>query len=245
MIAGVLVVLVVVVLVVIVLRSRGSVAMLPTEEEAWRGSRWRSRSSGKYQGVTAYVGLPGSGKSYALVEVAVRALAEGREVWCNSGFDVRGCKRFGSFEEFTQIPNGAVVVWDELPLFVNARKWQEFPDGLMYRLTQIRKHGLELHYSTIDWRMVDVNVRRITFWTWECVGITQRLLRRRLYPPPERRVRGERARKSRWVWVKADIADAYDTLGTVELMDKAEADPPSAPTRGVVVNLDVDRHEAS
>lgn len=175
----------------------------------------------RYQGVTAFIGLPGSGKTYALAEIGLDAMRRGREVWCNAGFDLEGARRFSSFEEFAEIPNDAVVVWDELPLYVNARKWQEFPDGLLYRLTQIRKDGLELYYSTIDWRMVDVNVRRLTFWTWECRGITTRLLIRRRFPPEERRKKDERAREIKLVRVRASVGQAYDTFGKVAVRSRA------------------------
>lgn len=173
-----------------------------------------------YMGVTAYVGLPGSGKTYSLAEVGVRALRRGRQVWANtdgSGVDpwFIGARPFASFDEFMQIPNDAVILWDELPLFVNARKWQEFPDGLLYRLTQIRKDGLELHFSTIDWRMVDVNVRRITFWTWECDHLVGPVHRRKLWPPEERRRRDEKPRRKEWFTIRPEVGQAYDTLGKV------------------------------
>jgi hypothetical protein len=196
----------------------------------WKGRRWPYKRRRRYQGVTAYVGLPGSGKTYSLAEVGRRALDDGREVWSNAGFDFAPghpqSKVFSSFEEFTEIPNGAVVLWDELPLYVNSRKWQEFPDGLLYRLTQIRKDGLELHYSTIDWRMVDINVRRVTFWTWECRSITSRVFCRALFPPEERRKKDERARRREFVRVKIETAGLYDTYGKVSVA------PPKALTAG-------------
>jgi hypothetical protein len=181
----------------------------------------------RYQGVTAYVGLPGSGKTYTLAAVGMRALDRGRRVWANVDhtgqrpwFNAPGVEAFRSFEEFAEIPNDAVILWDELPLFVNARKWQDFPDGLLYRLTQIRKDGLQLHFSTIDWRMVDVNVRRITFWTWECSHVVGAWHVRRLRPPEERRrkVRGkdERARATEFFRIRQDVRTTYDTFGKVQ-----------------------------
>lgn len=168
-----------------------------------------------YRGVTAFYGMPGSGKTYGLAEVGLREMAAGREVWSNGGFDLAGSKIFNSFDDFMAIPNGATVVWDELPLYVNSRKWAEFPDGLLYRLTQIRKDGLRLYYSTIDPAMVDTNVRRVTFWWWECHSLTSRLMRRALWPHESFRKRDARPHRRELVRVKGAVAEAYDTMGKV------------------------------
>jgi hypothetical protein len=147
-------------------------------------------------------------------------MAAEREVWANTTPDgvpwLVGARPFSSFDEFCAISTG-VVVWDELPLFVNSRKWQEFPDGLLYKLTQIRKDGLQLHFSTIDWRMVDVNVRRITFWTWECYAMPLGLFLRKLYPPEERRRPKERARRTELCRIRPTVCAAYDTFGKVAI----------------------------
>lgn len=179
------------------------------------------KMSRSYQGVTAFSGMPGSGKTYGLAEVGVRDLAAGREVWCNAGFDLAGASVFSSFEEFMEIPNGATVCWDELPLYVNARKWSEFPDGLLYRLTQIRKDGLRLYYSTIDPAMVDTNVRRVTFWWWRCHAVTGTLLRRALYPHESFRKADQKPYRREFVRVKPAIAEAYDTNAKVAVESRA------------------------
>lgn len=190
----------------------------------------------RYQGVTAYVGLPGSGKTYSLAKVGLDAMRQGRQVWANTDHTMtepwlHGALPFASFDEFAQIPNDAVIVWDELPLFVNARKWQDFPDGLLYRLTQIRKDGLELHFSTIDWRMVDINVRRITFWVWECEHALGPFHRRVLWPPEERRKKDDRPRRRELFKIRAEVGAAYDTLGKVSA-------PLALPTGGLSTSFD-------
>lgn len=175
--------------------------------------------SPRYMGVTAGVGMPGSGKTYWLAQVAAAAMREGRPVYANADEHgqpwIRGARPFSSFEEFLQIPSGTTVVWDELPIYVNSRKWQEFPDGLLYRLSQIRKDALHLYYSAIDEDMVDLTVRRLTFWVWECHSITSRLLVRRRFPPKARRKKDERCRERKLVRVRPEVAELYNTLGKV------------------------------
>lgn len=168
-----------------------------------------------YRGVTCFEGMPGSGKTYGLAEVGLREMRAGREVWSNEGFDLAGSKIFSSFDDFMAIPNGATVCWDELPLYVNSRKWAEFPDGLLYRMTQIRKDGLRLYYSAIDSSMVDANMRRVTFWWWKCQSITSRFMVRRLYPHETFRKKDARQMRTEWVRVRPAVADAYDTMSKV------------------------------
>lgn len=203
----------------------------------------------KFDGVTAFVGLPGSGKTYSLAAVGARAMDRDIPVYCNAGFDLVGARPFASFDEFLGIPSGSVVLWDELPLYVNARKWQEFPDGLLYRLTQVRKDSIRLYYSAIHEMMIDTNVRRITFNMWLCRSITYRFFTRSLHWPDELRRANARARGREFVWVRKSIASLYDSWGKVaaperrraeresqrwERLDVAEAEGPAppAPTLG-------------
>jgi hypothetical protein len=198
-----------------------------------------------YQGVTAYVGMPGSGKTYSLAWQGLRAMARGRRVISNAGFDLVGSEVMGTFDEFASLrvlcedrdhvrdewprepvcPAGKrwvpiTIVWDELPLYFNARKWAEFPDAMMYRFTQVRKDGLELYYSAIHEGMIDVNIRRVTFWFWHCRAVTGRILMRRLFPPEEFRRQGARPYAVKWYRVSDGIASAYDTTRKVALPRK-------------------------
>lgn len=126
-----------------------------------------------------------------------------------------------TFDDFAAIEGTpgqpTVIVWDELPLYFNARKWAEFPDAMLYKFTQIRKDGLQLYYSAIHEAMIDVNIRRVTFWYWRCRAITGRVLYRTLWPPEEYRKAGQRARRRETVIVRESVAGAYDTTRHVAL----------------------------
>lgn len=176
----------------------------------------RLEKGGRYRGVTAAVGLPGSGKSYYLVERVLAAQKAGIPTYSNAGFDVKGTEIIGSFREFAEIKGPAVIAFDELPLFFNARKWMTFPDGMLYKLTQIRKDRIELYYSTISLRMVDVVLRQLTFEVVHCRHIAGRLMRR-VHKNPEE-WGGETLRVS-WVWRRREVEQAYDTMGRVAVVD--------------------------
>jgi hypothetical protein len=173
----------------------------------------------RYQGVTAFVGMPGGGKSYGLAEMAAKALRRGMPVYSNAGFDIEGSTILSSFEDFAALQGPALVVWDELPLYFNSRKWAEFPDGMLYKFTQIRKDGLRLAYSTIHEDMVDVNIRRVTFWYWHCSAITRRLIRRTLWPPTQFRKANQRPYTTEWVPIRKAVYSLYDTHGKVSVQE--------------------------
>lgn len=174
------------------------------------------RRNRPYRGVTAAVGLPGSGKSYYLVEKVLEAQRRGIPTYSNAGFDVKGTETIGSFRDLVEVQGPAVIAFDELPLFFNARRWQTFPDGMLYKLTQIRKDQIELYYSTINPKMVDITLRHLTFeWVW-CRHIYGRLMRR-IHKSPEE-WGGDRL-YTRFVWRSKEVEQAYDTLGRVAVHD--------------------------
>lgn len=173
----------------------------------------------KYQGVTAFVGFPGSGKTYSLAAIGAKAIAKGETVYCNRGFDLEGAVVLQSFEQFSDVEHG-IMLWDELPLYFNARKWAEFPDSMLYKFTQIRKDGVKLFYSAIHENMIDTNIRRVTFWSWHCRAITSRYFVRALLPGPEMRRPDDRARHRELVRVRMEVASLYDTTRKVELPKK-------------------------
>ncbi len=170
----------------------------------------------RYQGVTAYTGMMGGGKTYALAEYGDLMMRRGRGVACNAGFDLKGAEVYRSFEEMCEaIAMGFVVLLDEAPLYFNARRWAEFPDSVWYGLTQARHDGAEFHYSTLHEDFVDKVLRNLTFNWWDCRALSGRWLWRRRYPPQEFRRQGARPLERRLVRVRSRIAGLYDTTGKV------------------------------
>lgn len=196
-----------------------------------------------FQGVTAFVGLPGSGKTYSLAEVGIAYLNNGSDVWCNAGFDLRGANVYSSFNELAlirapecrklharsrgvcdckphELPCACILI-DEAQLYFNARKWQEFPDGFLYMLSQVRKFRVHLYFTSLFWNMVDVNLRNMTYWVWECqAGFRGRSFVRRRFPPEERRQKDERAAAKHRVKVRTEVASFYDTFSLVAVAER-------------------------
>lgn len=174
-----------------------------------------------YRGVVGAVGLPGSGKSYYLVEKALEGLRRGIPVYSNAGFDVAGTERIESFRDFVSIKGPARIVFDELPLFFNARKWQSFPDGVLYKLTQIRKDRVELYYSAIHPAMVDKVLRMLTFEWVHCRKIAGRLVVR-VHKAPEEL--GSIIYERRFMLLRRKVWEHYDTYAKVAVADSSLPD---------------------
>lgn len=175
-----------------------------------------------YQGVVCFSGLPGSGKTYRLVDIGVKALRAGKRVFTNAGFeihDVGGCGRrseiYYSLEELLTIGAEDVALLDEAPVYVNSRKSSEFPRGLLYKLTQVRKDGNRFYYSAIDEMMVDVNLRRVTFWTKKCRRSWFGFFKTTTVAPIDRRTADDKPVDRHWWRINADVAAAYDTFAKV------------------------------
>jgi hypothetical protein len=170
----------------------------------------------RYRGVRVYTGLPGDFKTYTLAQVGLRAMRQGRDVWVNAGFDLRGANVFNSFQELLDAPRPKVVLWDEMPVYLSARDWQNFPAELLYEWTQVRKNGDELHYTAIDLEMVDANLRRITAWEVECRALSGLFYVRTCWPALSKR----RSKLKKHVWREwgmrhRSVCRSYDTYAKV------------------------------
>jgi hypothetical protein len=175
----------------------------------------------RYNGVTAFVGMPGSGKTYSLAQIGLKAMSQGKRVVCNAGFDLRGAEVLSTFDDFAALEGPVTVVWDELPLYFNARKWSEFPDSMLYKFTQIRKDGIQLYYSAIHEQMIDVNIRRITFWFWHCRAYPFGVLARSMWPPEQFRKAKQKPMRRKLSVLDTRVTDAYDTYRKVEIPSSA------------------------
>lgn len=109
--------------------------------------------------VIAFLGLMGSGKTMGMLRLALK---QHRPLYTNVPVFVPNT-RIKSFSDLSEL-YGACVCLDELQLTVNARQFMkdtslDFSEWLELR---VRKRGSVLFYTTQDFEMVDVNVRRVT-----------------------------------------------------------------------------------
>jgi hypothetical protein len=116
--------------------------------------------------IRCFTGLPGSGKSNALVDIAHKALKGGRKVYSNIA--IKGCNKI----EFTDLieyrfPRGAVILLDEAGRSFNSRDFKHLPPEIFDLFTLHRHLDLDMYIAVQDFGMIDINLRRVielTYW---------------------------------------------------------------------------------
>lgn len=193
--------------------------------------------------VEGFIGLPGSGKTYALSVRGLKALDQGRRVFSNYGLrgtialDVWDHANIGNTKDpgpacdcgscFVSISD-AVVLVDEINLWAPSRMWNALPIGLLHRWAQVRKYQTQILWSAQHEDRVDKVIREVTGWIWECrmvfgaralfwvPGFPTFALN--AYEPSD--LRRELSRKSlgsQRLRLRADIAESYDTFRIVDM----------------------------
>lgn len=170
-------------------------------------------------GVTAYVGLHGSGKTYHLAEVGLDASRQGRKVYNNFGLEVPGAIPVLTWGDVLAVRDGVLLI-DEMGVLAPARAWAKFPPALTLVWTQARKMGLDIHYSTQSLDYVDKYIREVTGAVVACsawgFGGEVKLFSRRRYHGWEY---GKSKARSQWGFrrPKPDVYGAYDTMRMIDL----------------------------
>jgi zona occludens toxin (predicted ATPase) len=113
--------------------------------------------------------MPGAGKSNALVNIAHKALAQGRQVYSNIA--IKGCNKieFTDLIEF-RFPRNSVILLDEAGRNFNARDWKNLPPDIFDLFTLHRHLGLDMFIAVQDFGMIDINLRRVIELTWWIVN---------------------------------------------------------------------------
>ena len=113
--------------------------------------------------VEGFCGLPGSGKTYYVTKLALKAIKEGRPVYAN--YKIPGAKYFSRLEDIFAVRNGVIIV-DEINLVCPSRWWNKFPPQLAYFWSQTRKFGLDIYWTSQHWDRVDKIIREISNYIW-------------------------------------------------------------------------------
>lgn len=121
--------------------------------------------------VRAYLGYPGSGKTYSMATMAEEWRAVNPERPIFSTFELRLPNVYsvdppgddwGPVVKLVDCEHGLLLL-DEAALIYDSRASMRIPLELMQKVTQIRKYGLELWWSTQFLEYVDKRLRLLTF----------------------------------------------------------------------------------
>ena len=137
--------------------------------------------------IEAYVGVPGSGKSYMLVKRGLEALAKGRKVYANFGFirenvyyylrrrhrmsHREAVLRADSIEEIRDYKGlldvyEGLLLFDEAHMWFNAREYRLFPTEVLGFWSQHRKVGVDVLLATQRYGSVDAMIRDLVAHVW-------------------------------------------------------------------------------
>lgn len=115
-------------------------------------------------GMFAVVGRMGAGKTLLLAQAALDAGRAGRPVYAN--FQVRGGTLLADWQDVLAVPEGSLVLLDEVQLWWPSTAWQAPPEVLAWA-SQLRKRRLTLLWSSQDWSFVAKRLRLLTFGVWK------------------------------------------------------------------------------
>lgn len=126
--------------------------------------------------IYAYVGKPGTGKSYALMKVILKALSAGKNVYVNFFVDeekiynylskkrknkpIGQIFRWYKISDLVPVRQGEIIM-DEAQIWLRSRNWKDLPPEFEYKLQQHRKHGLNLYLAVQNIKRIDVVAREL------------------------------------------------------------------------------------
>lgn len=174
--------------------------------------------------IEGYVGRPGSGKTYTLVDRALKERAKGRDVFAN--FAIDGCWTFAP-DQLLDLPPGVIII-DEAHLWFPSRMSLKLPPSWLALMSQTRKRGWDLLWSAQHETRVDRVVRDVSSWIWVCSAWGQMdghpvVFRAECYEPETLRDPKKKAFSTTRLF-SAKIAAAYDTFERITVAEHAESD---------------------
>jgi len=185
--------------------------------------------------IYAVTGKPGSGKSYFLVRMAKYYLERGVNVYSNIKINEKQlnlkpfkplfrkplklgeCYFWQSLADFRYIHDG-IVLLDEAGAYFEPREWAKFSLEDRVKFQQHRKQKLDILLSVQNFARVDAIIRQLTNTVYECRHIGK-LFWRSEYVPEEVHLKKRKRISRKWYWFDKQIADAYDTFATVNLLE--------------------------
>jgi len=126
--------------------------------------------------VRAFLGQPGSGKTYAMSVMAAewRRRNPGRPIFSTyelrlpwvASVDPPG-DTWGPVVPLVEARGGLLLI-DEAAQLLDSRMFGKTPTVLLHKLMQVRKHGLECWWATQHLEYVDKRLRLLTFESYHC-----------------------------------------------------------------------------
>ena len=166
--------------------------------------------------ITGYFGLPGSGKTYKLVQIARHYQKKGMRVFSN--FKILGSEYYTDFKEIIK-EKKCVILIDEANLFLPSRLWTKIPVSMLYRLSQSRKFETDIYYTSQSPARIDKVLRELTNFYGHCRKIIGSLHRISYYWPEEWDKEKRKKLWSEWFFIRKKFYKLYDTKEILNVPD--------------------------
>lgn len=110
--------------------------------------------------IIGYTGMPGSGKTLALVRRAEQAIKQGRTVFAN--FPLMGAHQV-SLDDICnyQFPEDCVVLIDEAGRWFNSRQWKDLPPEVFDLFTMHRHVQMDMFIAVQSFARIDKSLREV------------------------------------------------------------------------------------
>jgi len=115
--------------------------------------------------VEGWVGMVGSGKTFLLVKRIQKHIGK-RRIFANDE-QFKFAEHFKTWGELACIED-AIVIVDEIQNWAGSREWAKLPPEVGQYLSQSRKHGVDLLWTSQSVGSVDAVVRRLTSVVHRC-----------------------------------------------------------------------------
>lgn len=129
----------------------------------------------------SFTGLPGSGKSYKLGQVAIDLLVQNEKIWkkskgerkrvlwSNMKFRDEVLKKFQPWQveywsdrqQLIKLRDADVII-DEEQVYFDAQEWQMMSSEEKRFFQQHRRYGVDIYAASQDFAQVDKSIRRVT-----------------------------------------------------------------------------------
>lgn len=164
--------------------------------------------------VEGFFGLPGSGKTYFLSLIGLKAIKDGRKVFAN--FKLTGAEYFCDIFEVINIRKGVILI-DEINLSFPSRIWDRLPPQFLYFWSQTRKMELDIYYSSQHPDRVDKVIKEISNWAWWVYKLPFRFHMAKKFLPEHINKEKRKNYQMKLFRRNKETQEAYNTMELIQL----------------------------
>lgn len=204
----------------------------------------------RWTGLICVEGMPGTGKSTTAVWDSIVKKTEYPKMKIYTNMDVKF--QNGSIDTWKDLMRynneefGQIYILDELSSLLNARSWKDFPPEALDLITQSRKVRTRILYTTQDFKMTDINLRRLTREVWRPITAMRTICFILKYKPTinsEGKVEKMKLKGIDFYRQDKKLRDSFDTRKQIGRIKREGFAPRESQIRAVPTNTTIEINE--